>query len=334
MSGAIGHRVRPVMASMFPARPAGGAPFWVSSALRRRGAVPAGLALLWLATTGMESAAGAESPWSLLPQPADVRLAPSGVVKIADGVRVAVRGADRPHIQPTADRFMELVAATRGLRLRAATSADAHPAITFEVDPHASVVGEDGYRIVVAAKGIRVIARSPAGAFYGGVTLWQLLTPPGWIHGTAAEVAEGVIDDHPRFAWRALLLDSGRHFQSVADVEKLIDWMSLDKLNVLVWHLTEDQGWRPEIPKYPALAKIGACRKAVGLDIELTGAPGKPYCGFYSEAELRDIVRYAAARYVTIVPEFDLPGHSQAAVASYPWLGVTGKRPSVWTNWG
>ena len=195
-------------------------------------------------------------------------------------------------------------------------------------------MGDTGYRIEVGAQGIRVIARSPAGAFYGGVTLWQLLTPPGWIRGTPAEIAEGVIDDHPRFAWRALLLDSGRHFQSVADIEKLIDWMSLDKLNVLLWHLTEDQGWRLEIPKYPALTKTGACRKAVGLDIELTGAPDKPYCGFYTEAEVRDIVRYAAARFVTVVPEIDLPGHSQAAVAAYPWLGVTGKRPPVWTDWG
>ena len=194
--------------------------------------------------------------------------------------------------------------------------------------------GTAGYRIVVGAQGIRVIARSPAGAFYGGVTLWQLLTPPGWTRGAAAEIAEGVIDDHPRFAWRALLLDSGRHFQSVADIKKLIDWMSLDKLNVLLWHLTEDQGWRLEIPKYPALTKTGACRKAVGLDIELTGAPDKPYCGFYTEAEVRDIVRYAAARFVTVVPEIDLPGHSQAAVAAYPWLGVTGKRPAVWTDWG
>jgi hexosaminidase len=114
----------------------------------------------------------------------------------------------------------------------------------------------------------------------------------------------------------------------------LIDWMSLDKLNVLLWHLTEDQGWRLEIPKYPELTKTGACRKAVGLDIELTGAADKPYCGFYTEADVRDIVRYAAARFVTIVPEIDLPGHSQAAVAAYPWLGVTGERPSVWTDWG
>ena len=194
--------------------------------------------------------------------------------------------------------------------------------------------GDAGYRIVLGEQGIQVTARTPRGAFYGGVTLWQLLTPPGWTRGTPAEIAEGVIDDHPRLAWRALLLDSGRHFQSVAEIKQLIDWMSLDKLNVLLWHLTEDQGWRLEIPKYPALTKTGACRQAVGLDIELTGAADKPYCGFYTEAEVRDIVSYAAERFVTIVPGIDLPGHSQAAVATYPWLGVTGTRPSVWTDWG
>jgi hexosaminidase len=291
------------------------------------------IAVAWLSTTAMAAAASAASAWSLLPQPTALRLVP-GVMTITEGGAVAVRGADREQVQPIADRFMQLVASSRGLQLHTASAADTHPAITFEVDPQASVVGDSGYRIVADAQGIRVVARSPSGAFYGSVTLWQLLTPPGWIRGASAEIAEGVIDDHPRFAWRALLLDSGRHFQSVADIEKLIDWMSLDKLNVLLWHLTEDQGWRLEIPKYPELTKTGACRKAVGLDIELTGAPDKPYCGFYTEAEVRDIVRYAAARFVTVVPEIDLPGHSQAAVAAYPWLGVTGKSPSVWTDWG
>ncbi len=298
---------------------------------RARGAA---FTAVWLATTGMAIAAPAASTWALLPQPARARLSGPRVVKIADGAVVAVRGADRPQVQSIADRFVQLVADTRGLQLRATTTADARAAITFEVDPQASALGNAGYRIVVAAQGIYVIARSPAGAFYGGVTLWQLLTPPGWTRGATAEIAEGVIDDHPRFAWRALMLDSGRHFQSAADIKKLIDWMSLSKLNVLLWHLTEDQGWRLQIPQYPALTKTGACRRQVGLDIELTGAAAKPYCGFYTEAEVRGIVRYAAARFVTVVPEFDLPGHSQAAVAAYPWLGVTGKRPSVWTDWG
>ncbi len=292
------------------------------------------LTAIGLATTGLATAAPAASAWALLPQPAGVRPAGPRVVRIADGALVAVRGADRLQVQPIADRFMRLVVDTRGLQLHPAAAAEAHPAITFDVDPDASVVGDAGYRIVVGTGGIRIIARSPRGAFYGGITLWQLLTPPGWIRGTVAEIGEGVIDDHPRFAWRALLLDSGRHFQSVADIEKLIDWMSLEKLDVLLWHLTEDQGWRLEIPKYPALTQVGACRKAVGLDAELTGAAGKPYCGFYTDAEVRDIVRYAAARFVTVVPGIDLPGHSQAAVAAYPWLGVTGKDPSVWTDWG
>ena len=282
----------------------------------------------------MAVATPSASTWSLLPQPADVRPAPAGVVRIADGAAVAVRAADSEAVQPIADRFMKLVADTRGLQLHAATAADAHPAITFDVDPDATVGGDTGYRIVVAAQEIRVVARSAAGAFYGSVTLWQLLTPPAWTRGAEAEVAEGAIDDHPRFAWRALLLDSGRHFQSVADIKRLIDWMSLEKLNVLLWHLTEDQGWRLEIPKYPNLTRTGACRKAVGLEGELTGAPGKPYCGFYNADDVRDIVRYAEARFVTVVPEIDLPGHSQAAVAAYPRLGVTGKNPGVWTDWG
>ena len=282
----------------------------------------------------MAAAAPAAATWSLMPQPARARLASSRVLTISDGARVAVRGADRSQAQPIVDRFVRLVAHTRGLQLQMAVAAGAPPAVTFEVDPRASVVGDAGYRIVVGAQDIQVIARSPRGVFYGAVTLWQLLTPPGWTRGTKAEIAEGVIDDHPRFTWRALLLDSGRHFQSVADIEKLIDWMSLEKLNVLLWHLTEDQGWRLEIPQYPALTQTAACRKAVGLDIELTGGPDKPYCGFYTEAEVREIVRHAAARFITVVPGIDLPGHSQAAIAAYPWLGVTGRRPTVWTDWG
>jgi hexosaminidase len=339
MNGAIGHwgRQREAPRALFSAGAAGNVPVRIFSILRRAGAVSMGfpMAVLWLATTGMAIATPAPpAAGLLLPAPTHIRLASSGIVAIVDGARVAVRGADRAQVQPIVDRFIELLATTRGLQLQAASVADPHPAIIFEVDPRTSVAPDGGYRIVSGARGVRVIARSPAGLFYGSVTLWQLLTPPGWISGTAAEIAAGVIDDQPRFAWRALLLDSGRHLQRVTDIEKLIDWMSLEKLNVLVWHLTEDQGWRLEIPKYPALTKVGACRQAAGLDSELTGAAEIPYCGFYTEAEVRDIVRYAAARFVSVVPEIDLPGHSQAAVAAYPWLGVTGERPPVWTDWG
>lgn len=292
------------------------------------------VAITWLAAVGMVVATPATPPWSLLPQPVKASPVGSGSVEIADGAVVSVHGLDQPQVQSIAERFVQRVADTNGLHLHMATTDAARPAITFDVNPETKVVDDAGYRITVNDGGILVTARTPRGAFYGSVTLWQLLTPPGWTRGTPVEVAQGAIDDHPRFAWRALLLDSGRHYQSVAEIKKLIDWMSLNKLNVLLWHLTEDQGWRLEIPKYPELTRIGACRKAVGLDSELTGSADQPYCGFYTQAEARDIVRYAAERYVDVVPEFDLPGHSQAAIAAYPELGVTGRRPSVWTDWG
>src|SRR6185437_7856049 len=208
-----------------------------------------------------------------------------------------------------------------------------HDAIVFQLDPGAEVAQGGGYTLDVSPQGIRVVARTSAGLYYGGVTLWQLLTPDGK-RDIRVEVPALHIADHPRFAWRGLMLDSARHFQSVADIKKLLDWMSLNKLNVLHWHLSDDQGWRIEIPKYPELTKIGACRKVVGPDAALTGGPDKPYCGFYTDAEVRDIVHYAAARFIEVVPEIDIPGHSQAAIASYPWLGVSGKRPQVSTDWG
>lgn len=292
------------------------------------------LTIAWLLATGAVNAAPAIPSWSLLPLPAKLSPAESGAVNIADGAAIAVRGADPQQTQSIAEQFVQRVIDTNGLHLRMASMNTARPAITFDVDPNADVADEAGYRITMDDGHILVTARTPRGIFYGSVTLWQLLTPPGWTRGSPIEIANGVIDDHPRFAWRALLLDSGRHYQSVADIKKLIDWMSLNKLNVLLWHLTEDQGWRIEITKYPELTNVGACRKAAGLDSELTGSADLPYCGFYTQAEARDIVRYAAERYVDVVPEIDLPGHSQAAVAAYPWLGVTGKRPSVWTDWG
>ena len=291
------------------------------------------LAALCLAATPA-AAAASTSTWSLLPQPAQAQLSGGPPIEVASGSAIAVRGADRRQLLNIADRFVRLVADTRGLTLHVTQAAAAHPAITFDLDPQARVLGDAGYRIVVDEHGMVVTARTPQGVFYGSVTAWQLLTPPGWKRGSIAKVAAGTLSDHARFAWRAVLLDSGRHFQSVAQIKQWIDWMSLNKLNVLVWHLTEDQGWRIEIPAFPEITRIGACRKAAGLDIELTGSADKPYCGFYTATEVRDIVHYAAERFVTVVPDLDLPGHSQAAVASYPWLGVTGKRPPVWTDWG
>jgi hexosaminidase len=274
-------------------------------------------------------------PWSVIPQPAEMRPAAQGTVTVGNGTRVAVVAPGEPQAASIARRFAALVASTRGLHLRVAIAPNASTGgIVFRVDRHADVRGDAGYRITIGDGRIEVAARTPRGLFYGGTTLWQLLTPAAFEARGPASIADGVIVDHPRFAWRGLMLDSARHFQGVADIKKLIDWMSLHKLNVLHWHLTDDQGWRLQVPKYPELTKIGACRKAVGPDAALTGSPDKPYCGFYTDAQVRDIVRYAAERFIEVVPEIDIPGHSQAAIAAYPWLGVSGERPGVSTDWG
>ena len=292
--------------------------------------------LILAAMSALTGVATAASPaWSLLPQPAEVHPAARGAVTVSDGDRVLVQAEDDGQALAVAKRFAELVATTRGLHLRVETRADKRSpaAIVFRLDLNADAANDAGYRIAIGDGEIEVTARTARGLFYGGVTVWQLLTPDG-TRDAPARVAGGTIADRPRFAWRGLMLDSARHFQSVADIKKLIDWMSLNKLNVLHWHLSDDQGWRIEIPNYPELTKIGACRKAVGPDAALTGGPDKPYCGFYTDEEVRDIVHYAAERFVEVVPEIDIPGHSQAAIASYPWLGVSGKRPEVSADWG
>jgi len=283
---------------------------------------------------GTTTAAAARSaPLPLIPMPAQVATHP-GSFTVTAATPVLLYSQD-PASEFAAQHFVDTLGRTGGLRLsvRNGGSVSPHEAIVFQLDPAADVTQRGGYSLDVSPAGIRVVARAPVGLYYGGVTLGQLLTPKG-DRKTSVAVPALHIEDWPRFQWRGLMLDSARHFQSVADIKKLIDWMSLDKLNVLHWHLSDDQGWRLQIPEYPELTKIGACRKAVGPDAALTGGPDKPYCGFYTDAEVRDIVHYAAERFIEVVPEIDIPGHSQAAIASYPWLGVSGKRPQVSTDWG
>jgi N-acetyl-beta-hexosaminidase len=178
----------------------------------------------------------------------------------------------------------------------------------------------ESYRLVVGPDNIRISAPDARGLFYGAVTLWQLATPDG----ATGEVRIPVkIEDAPRFAWRGYMLDSARHFESVAEIESLLDAMALHKLNVFHWHLSDDQGWRVEIRAYPELAHTGGCRASA----ENPAAP--PECGWYTQAQIRHIVDYAARRNITVVPEIDMPGHATAAIAAYPRLGVSGQRIRV-----
>lgn len=195
-----------------------------------------------------------------------------------------------------------------------------------------SATGEEGYRLTATPPGvIQIAASSPAGLFYGGQTLRQLL--PSAIYATTKQ--EGVkweipccrIEDKPRFPWRGFLLDEARHFFGKEFVKVCIDRMAAHKLNTLHWHLTDDQGWRIDIKKYPKITQIGSWRA------ETTG-DGKRYGGFYTQDEIREIVAYAAARHVTIVPEIEMPGHALGALSAYPEFSCRGGPFKVRTKWG
>jgi len=181
----------------------------------------------------------------------------------------------------------------------------------------------------------------PAGAFYGTQTLRQLLPPQIFSTEPAAgSVAWTIpclkIEDTPRFAWRGLMIDPARRFVSKAELMKFIDLLALHKMNTMQLHLTDDQGWRIEIKKYPKLTAVGSVRKEtrVGHENKSKLFDGTPHSGFYTQGDIRELVNYAKARFVTIVPEIEMPGHEQAAIASYPELGVTNDPVEVSTHWG
>jgi hexosaminidase len=202
--------------------------------------------------------------------------------------------------------------------------------IVLSIAPHKAAMAAEGYELSVAKTGIRIRAGGAAGAFYALQTLFQLLPVEfeygSHVSGVAWEVPCVRVQDAPRFPWRGMHLDVGRHFFGKKFVEEYIDLISRYKFNIFHWHLTEDQGWRIEIRKYPKLTSVGAWRKETLDD-------GQPYGGFYTQDEIREVVAYARQRFVTIVPEIEMPGHSTAAIASYPELSCTGGPFEVQTKW-
>jgi len=191
-------------------------------------------------------------------------------------------------------------------------------------------LGNEGYYIEVSNKAVIIKAASETGIFYGIQTLRQMI--PLVLNETNIniEVPAVSINDYPRFEWRALMLDEARHFKGMEQVKKLLDEMALLKMNVFHWHLTDDQGWRIEIKKYPRLTEIGGFRKNTqtgGWNSEERS--GKPHGGFYTQEQIKEIIDYAKERQITIVPEIEMPGHASAAIAAYPWLGTIGEEIDV-----
>ena len=201
------------------------------------------------------------------------------------------------------------------------TTQDAKPAL-----------GAEGYELTVTPDSVTIRAAGKAGLFYGVQTLLQLLPPESLasrlVPGTQLEIPCVRIEDQPRFKWRGLLFDVARHFFTKQEVKQLLDVLATQKINTLQLHLTDDQGWRIEIKKYPRLTQVGAWRDEAGfgLDPKLssTYGPDGRYGGYYTQADIREIVAYAATKHITIVPEIEMPGHASAALAAFPELSCTG----------
>jgi len=277
-----------------------------------------------------------ETPQTQAPRQISVIPAPANVVMKRGAFEVSaatpVRYAAGSPGEQVAKYFVDLIQRTGGVALSAAAGEAGERAISFSLQAgEGSQVGEEAYSLLVSPERIVVSSPSPRGLFYGAVTLWQLAS-------ASLSIPALEIEDAPRFRWRGLLLDSARHYQSQQFIERLLDTMALHKLNVLHWHLIDDQAWRLEIKKYPKLTDVGAWRVPAGpaaaADIDPTTGRPRLYGGLYTQQQVREIVAYAAERFITIVPEIEMPGHASAALAAYPELGVTGRAMAVPADWG
>jgi hexosaminidase len=236
--------------------------------------------------------------------------------------------ADRKSQRRSAN-FLVAFLRRRGIDATLVTSGPA--SISFFKIKHDSKLGREGYRLDVRADGAVLEASAGPGYFYALQTFEELMNSA---HRLARAIHEVNIADRPRYRWRGIMLDCSRHFFSPRVVKRFIRLAAHYKLNIFHWHLTDDQGWRIEIPQYPKLTSVGAWRTGTEVGGNPRDISHQRYGGFYTDAQMRQIVAYAAKRYVTVVPEIDIPGHCTAALAAYPWLAA-GKGPfQVRETWG
>ncbi|HEY2627804.1 MAG TPA: beta-N-acetylhexosaminidase, partial [Usitatibacter sp.] len=269
---------------------------------------------------------------AIVPVPASVQRH-EGTFALSEQVPVVVAAAGKDSLR-VGENLASLLNRSHGLTLAVSAGAPRDGAIVLEHDRRAGA-GAEAYRLDVTPQRITISASTAVGLFRGVTTLWQMVPP----RGTAGDIPAATIMDAPRFGWRGVMLDSARHFQSAEFVLRFIDAMALEKLNVLHWHLADDQAWRLEIRKYPKLTSVGAWRVPAGHapQNDIDPATGKPrlYGGFYSEQDVRRIVAYATERGITVVPEIDMPGHVTAAMVAYPKLSAIADPPKeVPADWG
>jgi hexosaminidase len=306
-----------------------------------------GLASIFLLLAGHALAAEPRGAGlSLLPQPLLVQPLEAG---FQPGPRLVIDVGEIEAMSESVAWLAELISEHSGLEVLVSASSDQGSDIRLlQVSEEAlrerftagglarSAKMAEAYSLTIDPSGIVIQAVGEPGLFYGMTTLWQVLSA---LNPEASAWPGLLLLDAPEFSWRGLMLDSARHMQSVEFIKQYLDWMSLHKLNMFHWHLTDDQAWRMEIKRYPRLAAIGGYRvpagEAPGADID--PATGKPrlYGGYYTQDEMREVVSHARRRQITVVPEIDVPGHATAAITAYPELGVEGHGvTSVPASWG
>lgn len=258
----------------------------------------------------------------VVPMPANVTQLP-GSYTVPHTLKISADSAEARNVADFAVAFLRergvsavVVPSSAGAALRLSTG-EKHTA-------------NEGYRLRIDAKGVAIDASAGPGLYYGLQTLEQLF-PAAKSDNTIRDVA---ISDSPAYKWRGMMLDVSRHFFDVATVERFIDLEAHYKLNMLHWHLSDDQGWRIEIKRYPKLTQVGGCRAGTQVGHNPRHVDDRPYCGYYTQEQIRDVVAYAAKRYVNVVPEIDMPGHSAAAIAAYSFLDCGDKDVPVSKTWG
>lgn len=289
-----------------------------------------GTAVLAGALTACTSGAVQKADYQVIPLPQQITAAQSADFRLDNGVKVLYPEGNEK-MQKNARFLTDYIGQMTGLKLQAAPGTEAKGNIVLALGLASE--NPEAYQLKVTADGVTITGASEAGVFYGIQTLRKSL-PITVKTGGAVALPEVEINDWPRFKYRGAHFDVSRHFTGVDSVKRFIDMLALHNLNRFHWHLTDDQGWRIEIKKRPELTEKGSVRKATVVGHNSGKYDSIPYGGFYTQEEAREIVAYAADRHITVIPEIDMPGHMQAALTAYPYLGCTGGPYDVWGQWG
>jgi len=286
-------------------------------------------ALFWSVAAG----AFGGSQYAIIPLPQKMEPR-AGAFVLQPTTQILVAGDRRASAIASANYLVAQLRKSTGysLKVRTGSKQNDKNSILLTSGVLGPALSTEGYELEVEQDSAVIRARESAGLFYGVQTLLQLLPPEALsskpIRNLAWTIPAVHIEDQPRFVLRGFLLDVGRHFFTKAEIKQLFDLMSLHKLNTFHWHLTDDQGWRLEIKRYPRLTEVGAWRKSIGFDLDPKAGtaygPDGRYGGYYTQSDVRELVAYAESRHITIVPEIEMPGHASAALAAYPQFSCFG----------